>query len=213
MRQAMRFFGIEIGLALFISLCINVCLISVTAQSFHATDASDGIGLGTVGNALGTMWGSAVNIIFSIGLLASALASSITSTFAGQIVASGYLGWEVRCCLPLLLLTAAPYDCLLRLVSLACGLPLLPPCPHLGSARHSWSLPPSAQVNVWWRAAAVRLATLGPTMVVCTLLEKTNGSFESLTVWLNISQSLVLPFVVLPVSLWAATRPVWAAVR
>lgn len=45
----------------------------------------------------------------------------------------------------------------------------------------------------------MRLITLGPTLLVAVFLRNGDASFDTLTEWLNIVQSLVLPFVVIPV--------------
>ena len=45
------------------------------------------------------------------------------------------------------------------------------------------------RVSVWWRTAAVRLFTLGPTLLVAILLGSAASSFSSVTVWLNVMQA------------------------
>ncbi|GAB4815567.1 hypothetical protein N2152v2_002613 [Parachlorella kessleri] len=61
------------------------------------------------------------------------------------------------------------------------------------------------KVSVWWRTALVRAVTLGPTLLVAIVLGKQNDSFEGFTEWLNVSQSLVLPFVVIPLLVMTST--------
>lgn len=67
---------------------------------------------------------------------------------------------------------------------------------HAATANHTHHL----QVSVWWRTLCVRLLTLGPTLLVAVSMRGENSDFGTLTEWLNIVQSLVLPFVVIPVS-------------
>lgn len=57
------------------------------------------------------------------------------------------------------------------------------------------------QVSVWWRTTFVRMITLGPTLLIAVFLRGQDPSFDTLTEWLNIVQSLVLPFVVIPLIL------------
>ncbi|KDD76937.1 natural resistance-associated macrophage protein [Helicosporidium sp. ATCC 50920] len=52
------------------------------------------------------------------------------------------------------------------------------------------------KVSRWWRTAGVRLITLGPTLAIAFALQE--NSLDTLSNWLNIIQSLVLPFVVIP---------------
>ena len=56
------------------------------------------------------------------------------------------------------------------------------------------------QISVWWRTALVRLTTLGPTLLVAVFAGRgQDSSLGSFTEWLNIVQSLVLPFAIVPV--------------
>lgn len=99
-------------------------------------------------------------VIWSVGLLAAANASTVTSTYAGQMIMDGFMDWRV---------------------------------------------------SVWWRTSVVRLITLGPTLLIAILLRGQDPSFDTLTEWLNIIQSLVLPFVVIPLLLITASDRIMGA--
>lgn len=99
-------------------------------------------------------------VIWSVGLLAAANASTVTSTYAGQMIMDGFMDWRV---------------------------------------------------SVWWRTSVVRLITLGPTLLIAILLRGEDPSFDTLTEWLNIIQSLVLPFVVIPLLLITASDRIMGA--
>lgn len=147
--QAMRYVSTEASLALFTALGINIFVIAVFAHLFSSGSSSSlagAVGLGNAGQALASAQGKQMQYIWGVGLLAAAFASTVTSTYAGQVVMTAYLG---------------------------------------------------VKVSAWWRTAAVRLFTLGPTLSVA-LLVHTETALTGWTEVLNIIQSLVLPFVVIP---------------
>lgn len=142
--RALRYVAIESAFALFLSLVVNFCIVSVSAGAFYGTDQA--VSLLNVATLFRQMFGVVVSRLWSVGLLAAAFASTVTSTYAGQVIVQGFFG---------------------------------------------------RKINVWWRTAGVRLATLGPTVAVAVAVRGTDeNSFEDLTNWLNIVQSLVLPFVI-----------------
>jgi natural resistance-associated macrophage protein len=153
----MRYVRIESGFALLIALGINILVISVMAAAFFGELAEDSVGLGNAGALLAEQYGAAMRYIWGVGLLAAALASTVTSTYSGQVVMTGFL--RVR-------------------------------------------------VSVFWRITLVRLSTLGPTLLVAVLLGSSDASFSSLTEWLNIVQSLVLPFVIIPLLAFTSSAAV-----
>ncbi len=53
---------------------------------------------------------------------------------------------------------------------------------------------------MWWRTFFVRMITLGPTLAVAVAVSSKNNSLDEVSEWLNIVQSIVLPFALLPVS-------------
>ncbi|KFM25142.1 Metal transporter Nramp3 [Auxenochlorella protothecoides] len=145
--RALTYVKIETGIGLFISVLINIFVIAVFASAFYTSTGAANVGIGNAGALLGASFGAGVRIIWGVGLLAAANASTVTSTYAGQVVMDGFMGWKV---------------------------------------------------NKWYRVAGTRLLTLGPTLCIATLLRGADQSLTSLTNWLNIAQSLVLPFVVIP---------------
>ncbi|KDD76936.1 natural resistance-associated macrophage protein [Helicosporidium sp. ATCC 50920] len=155
--RAMLFVRLETGVALFLSVIINVAIIAVFAAAFYGTYAAGTIGLGNAGDYLGQLFGDGIRIIWSVGLLAAANASTVTSTYAGQIIMDGYMNW---------------------------------------------------QISVWTRTMCVRLVTLGPTLLIAVFFRGTDAPFDALTNWLNIVQSLVLPFVLIPLLAFTASERV-----
>lgn len=156
MQQSMRYIRIEAALALLTALGINIFIIGVFAHSFSTESGSSivDVGLGNAGQSLAQLYGKQLQYIWGVGLLAAAFASTVTSTYAGQVIMTGYLG---------------------------------------------------VQVSTWWRTAAVRLFTLGPTLSVA-LVVRSESAMTSWTEVLNVIQSLVLPFVVIPLMLFTSSK-------
>ena len=164
-REAMRFVRIEAAVALTLALIINIFIISVFGRAFGpgvavSTAMADAgcthVGLGNAGVCLGVVFGTHMQYIWGAGLLAAAFASTVTSTYAGQIVLTGMMG---------------------------------------------------IKASKWWRTALMRLVTLGPTLSVAVLL-KSESALNTLTEWLNIIQSLVLPFVVVPLLVFTSSTKI-----
>lgn len=159
--EALRYVRIESGVALLLACIINVFIIAVSAHSFSTPQPSQAfdpsqIGLGNAGDAFAALYGNAILYIWGVGLLAAAFASTVTSTYAGQVVTSGFL----------------------RL-----------------------------KLSTWWRTAAVRLFTLGPTLSVA-LLVRSEGQLTVLTEILNVIQSIVLPLVVIPLLTFTSSKKI-----
>ena len=162
-KEAMRYVRLEAFIALSLALIINIFIIAVFGKSF-GPDAEvsfeDGtcsaVGLGDAGSCLGSVYGAYMQYIWGAGLLAAALASTVTSTYAGQVVITGMM---------------------------------------------------NVKVATWYRTAAVRLVTLGPTLSIAFLV-KSDSSLNALTEWLNIIQSLVLPFVVAPLLIFTSSTKI-----
>ena len=171
-REAMRYVRLEAGIALSMALAINIFIISVFGSAFgpdasvvvvdssgatcNNIDGSGGVGLGNAGACLGARFGAYMNYVWGAGLLAAALASTVTSTYAGQVVLTGMMG---------------------------------------------------INVSAWWRTVAVRVATLGPTLSVAIFF-RSETALTALTEWLNIIQSLVLPFVVVPLLIFTSSTKI-----
>lgn len=173
--EALRFVRLEAAIALLLALVINIFVIAVFAHTFYTTSGAGNaandwnsdsptleVGLGNAGEQLAAVYGTAMRYIWGVGLFAAANASTVTSTYAGQVVMTGYLNMKV---------------------------------------------------SVWWRTAIVRATTLGPTLLVTIWLRGENPSLSGLTEWLNIVQSLVLPFVVIPLLLLTSNGKVMGSYK
>ncbi|KAI9497820.1 natural resistance-associated macrophage protein-domain-containing protein [Zychaea mexicana] len=94
-KEANFYFGIESGLALFLSFLVNLAIVVVFAQVFYKPDAPDNIdlpGLADADAVLKRTLGSAAQYLWGAGLLAAGQSSTMTGTFAGQYVTEGFFG-------------------------------------------------------------------------------------------------------------------------
>ncbi|KAI9312836.1 natural resistance-associated macrophage protein-domain-containing protein [Dichotomocladium elegans] len=94
-REANFYFGIESGLALFISFLVNLAIVVVFAQVFYKPDAPDNVdfpGLADADAVLKRTLGEAAQYLWGAGLLAAGQSSTMTGTFAGQYVTEGFFG-------------------------------------------------------------------------------------------------------------------------
>lgn len=87
-QESIYYYNMEGLLALFVTLFINVAVISVFAKGFYGHHGD--IGIQNAGTYLGKRFGRHVEFIWAIGLLSSGQLSTITGTFAGQHVMSGF---------------------------------------------------------------------------------------------------------------------------
>ena len=100
--DTLRYVRIESGLATFLSFIINLFIIAVSANAFFGSSSSSSgfdpasIGLGNVGQAFGALYGKHIMYIWGVGLLAAAFASTVTSTYAGQVVTTGFLNIDLN---------------------------------------------------------------------------------------------------------------------
>lgn len=69
-KEAVIYFYIESALALFVSLIINIFVLSVFAKGFFGKEEGD-IGLENAGQFLGKTFGSHMKYIWAVGLLAA----------------------------------------------------------------------------------------------------------------------------------------------
>eukprot|EP00891_Asterochloris_glomerata_P009403 jgi/Astpho2/9403/e_gw1.00145.48.1_t len=88
-KEAVAYFSIESAIALVISLFINICVVAVFARGFFGKGIED-IGLQNAGEYLGTAFGKHM-LVWAIGLLAAGQSSTMTGTYSGQFVMSGFL--------------------------------------------------------------------------------------------------------------------------
>ena len=105
-KEANMYFLIESSLALFVSLVINVFVVSVFAAAFHegtnnidldtckelnTSEAAIEVDIYKGGLFLGCRFGGFSKYIWAIGILAAGQSSTMTGTYAGQFVMEGFL--------------------------------------------------------------------------------------------------------------------------
>lgn len=98
LRETLRYYNFEAAFALCVTLMINTSVISVFARGFYQGDEStkEDIGLENAGQYLGAKFGRHFQLIWGIGLLAAGQSSTMTGTYAGQYVMSGYLNLRIK---------------------------------------------------------------------------------------------------------------------
>eukprot|EP00200_Dunaliella_tertiolecta_P001465 CAMPEP_0202349806 /NCGR_PEP_ID=MMETSP1126-20121109/7141_1 /ASSEMBLY_ACC=CAM_ASM_000457 /TAXON_ID=3047 /ORGANISM="Dunaliella tertiolecta, Strain CCMP1320" /LENGTH=524 /DNA_ID=CAMNT_0048941671 /DNA_START=172 /DNA_END=1746 /DNA_ORIENTATION=- len=95
-REAMDYFRIESGASLVASLVINLFVVSVFATGFYRPDQPPpDIGLKNAGEFLGASFGEVSVYVWGLGLLAAGQSSTMTGTYTGQFVMSGFLDLKV----------------------------------------------------------------------------------------------------------------------
>ncbi|KAL3836679.1 hypothetical protein ACJMK2_022101 [Sinanodonta woodiana] len=143
-REATMYNGIESAIALFLSFLINLFVVAVFAAAFYGPEYSDA-GLSLAGTWLHEKYGLSMKITWGIGLLAAGQSSTMTGTYAGQIVMEGFM--NIR-----------------------------------------WTR--------WKRVLLTRSIAIIPTIVVAFLA---TNDLDSMNNWLNVLQSVQLPFALLPI--------------
>lgn len=133
--------------ALQVSVFINLFVVSVFAAGFYGKPEADTVGLQNAGHYLGETYGSVAVYVWALGLLAAGQSSTMTGTYTGQFVMSGYL---------------------------------------------------DIQISPWARVLLTRLVSVVPTLLVATIYSSSN-SLDTLNQWLNLLQSVQLPFALIPV--------------
>eukprot|EP00201_Polytomella_parva_P023358 CAMPEP_0175047004 /NCGR_PEP_ID=MMETSP0052_2-20121109/5351_1 /TAXON_ID=51329 ORGANISM="Polytomella parva, Strain SAG 63-3" /NCGR_SAMPLE_ID=MMETSP0052_2 /ASSEMBLY_ACC=CAM_ASM_000194 /LENGTH=468 /DNA_ID=CAMNT_0016310825 /DNA_START=180 /DNA_END=1583 /DNA_ORIENTATION=- len=90
MNRALTYVTIEAAGTLVISLVINsICIIVFALGSKMYGNGSD-MGLATIGDVLADVFGRGYKYVWYLGLLASAQASTLTTTFTAQFVITGF---------------------------------------------------------------------------------------------------------------------------
>lgn len=145
--QAMSLFTIESSLALFTTLLINLSVIAIFAKGFYGSEDSDQLGLANAGVYLGNSFGSAIRMIWAMGLVASGQSSTMTGAYAGQFAMQGFLNLKIAS---------------------------------------------------WKRAVITRCFALVPCLFVACMFGGGHSGLDALNGYLNILQSFVLPFAVVP---------------
>ncbi|KAG8062733.1 hypothetical protein GUJ93_ZPchr0003g17781 [Zizania palustris] len=98
-REALRYYSIESTMALVVPLMINLFVTTVFARGFHGTEEASNIGLENAGHYLQGKFGGGffpILYIWGVGLLAAGTSSTITGTYAGQFIMSGFLNWRTK---------------------------------------------------------------------------------------------------------------------
>ncbi|KAG2491205.1 hypothetical protein HYH03_010415 [Edaphochlamys debaryana] len=93
-REALLYFGIESALSLVVAVIINLFITAVFAAGFYGAELPD-IGLQNAGRYLGETYGTPVVYIWALGLLAAGQSSTMTGTYTGQFVMTGFLDLKV----------------------------------------------------------------------------------------------------------------------
>ena len=107
-KEANFYFSLEAAVALAVSFAINFAVVCVFARGFFDEECAkqgmglvdgqcvDTIGLGTAGDVLRGLLGSAAQTVWAIGLLASGQSSTMTGVTTGQYVMSGFLAIHMK---------------------------------------------------------------------------------------------------------------------
>lgn len=98
-REALRYYTIESTMALVVPFMINLFVTTVFAKGFYGTKEAGNIGLENAGHFLQEKFGEdffPILYIWGIGLLAAGTSSTITGTYAGQFIMSGFLNWRLK---------------------------------------------------------------------------------------------------------------------
>ncbi|KAI0209960.1 Natural resistance-associated macrophage protein 2 [Lamellibrachia satsuma] len=142
--EANMYYTIESAIALFVSFLINVFVVAVFAAAFSGGEYSQA-SIRNAGTWLYEKYGLPMKIIWGIGILAAGQSSTMTGTYSGQFVMSGFLNIN-------------------------------------------WSK--------WRRVLVTRTIAMAPTIVVAWLA---SNQLDMMNNWLNVLQSVQLPFALLPV--------------
>ncbi|KAL1536498.1 Metal transporter Nramp3 [Salvia divinorum] len=149
-REALKYYSIESGIALAISFMINLFVTTVFAKVFYGTEQAKTIGLVNAGQYLEERYGGGlvpILYIWAIGLLAAGQSSTITGTYAGQFIMGGFLNLRLK---------------------------------------------------KWMRALITRSCAIIPTLIVALVFDTSDASLDILNEWLNVLQSVQIPFALIP---------------
>ncbi|KAI3505086.1 hypothetical protein L1887_26981 [Cichorium endivia] len=101
--DACRYFLIESGIALFVAFLINVSMITVSGTVCSGEnlpsdemDRCSDLTLNSASFLLKNVLGKSSSTLYAIALLASGQSSTITGTYAGQFIMSGFLDLKMR---------------------------------------------------------------------------------------------------------------------
>ncbi|GAQ86250.1 Mn2+ and Fe2+ transporters of the NRAMP family [Klebsormidium nitens] len=161
-RESLRYYSIESTAALILSFLINVFLTTVFAKAFFGKPQAKLIGMANAAEYLKKHFGGLgfvpMQYVWAIGLLAAGQSSTMTGTYAGQFVMSGFLNWKIK---------------------------------------------------AWKRVLITRCFAIVPTMAVAVYFGSERGSqLDVLNQWVNVLQSVQVPFALLPLMMLASSRSV-----
>ncbi|KAL6595024.1 hypothetical protein ACP70R_048127 [Stipagrostis hirtigluma subsp. patula] len=102
-KDACRFFLFESGIALFVALLINICIISVSGTVCNSSNLSpddsakcSDLTLDSSSFLLRNVLGRSSAVVYGVALLASGQSSTITGTYAGQYIMQGFLDIKMK---------------------------------------------------------------------------------------------------------------------
>lgn len=95
MRRIFKLERFDIWIALGLAGIINGAMLIVAAAVFFSTGHTHIAQLEEAYRTLTPLVGSGASMLFGVALLASGLSSSTVGTMAGQVVMSGFLGWNI----------------------------------------------------------------------------------------------------------------------
>ncbi|XP_062566389.1 metal transporter nramp1 homolog [Saccostrea cucullata] len=144
-KESIKYNSIESAIALFVSLLVNLFVVSVFAAAFSEPKYADTASLKVAGDWLYENYGLAMKIVWGVGILAAGQSSTMTGTYAGQFVMEGFI--QIK-----------------------------------------WAK--------WKRVLLTRSIAMGPTIAVALLA---TNDLDMMNNWLNVLQSVQLPFALLPV--------------
>jgi manganese transport protein len=94
-RTLLRFNKLDCVIGLGLAGLVNLAMLCIAAALFHKSGQTDISDLGVIHHHLATLIGGGAALAFGIALIASGLASSSVSTYAGQIVMAGFMNWRI----------------------------------------------------------------------------------------------------------------------
>ncbi|XP_062189708.1 metal transporter Nramp1-like [Phragmites australis] len=102
-KDACRFFLFESGIALFVALLINICIIAVSGTVCNSSNLSpddsakcSDLTLDSSSFLLKNVLGRSSAVVYSVALLASGQSSTITGTYAAQYIMQGFLDIKMK---------------------------------------------------------------------------------------------------------------------
>ncbi|MCT2021318.1 Nramp family divalent metal transporter [Kocuria marina] len=84
---------VDVVLALVVAGAVNIGMLLLAARNLYGVEGTDTIE--GVQHAISETLGPTVGVIFSLGLLASGLASTAVGSYAGDVVTAGLLRWRI----------------------------------------------------------------------------------------------------------------------